>query len=198
MHSLMRTRLPPRPVRWSFLAATMVLASLVSRATATELAAEPKAIEAVMLRSLARYVTWPPEVFADEKSPWRVCVLGRDPFGEILERSLSGRSEQGRGFTVHRAQSFADLSICHIAFLAISNPVRRREALAFAKDRAVLTVATEPDFLQEGGIIGFRETDRVEMSVNLDQARRASLKVQSKMLEVAVEVLDNGKIRRRR
>jgi len=70
--------------------------------------------------------------------------------------------------------------------------------LAFARDKAVLTVATEPDFLEEGGIVRFRETDRVEMGVNLDQARAVSLKIQSKMLEVAFEVLDNGKVRRRR
>jgi hypothetical protein len=82
--------------------------------------------------------------------------------------------------------------------LAISNPERRREALAFAKQKPILTVSAEPDFLQEGGIIRFRETDRVEMSVNLDQARAVSLKIQSKMLEVAFEVLDNGKVRTRR
>jgi hypothetical protein len=198
MLSLMRTCMQQRPVRRSCITAALVLASLVSRATATELAAEPAAIEAVMLRSLARYVTWPPGAFADAKAPWRICVLGRDPFGEILERSLQGRSEQGRTFTVHRAESFADLPTCQIAFLAISNSAKRRDALAFARDKAVLTVATEPDFLEEGGIVRFRETDRVEMGVNLDQARAVSLKIQSKMLEVAFEVLDNGKVRRRR
>jgi hypothetical protein len=176
----------------------MLALSLVPRATATELAAEPAAIEAVMLRSLARYVTWPPVAFVDAKAPWRICVLGKDPFGEILERSLRGRSEQGRNFTVHHPSSLADLPTCQIAFLAISNSDRRREALAIARNKPILTVSAEPDFLQEGGIIRFRETDRVEMGVNLDQARAVSLGIQSKMLEVAFEVLDNGKVRRRR
>lgn len=194
----MRTGTHHRPVACLFIVALLALAILVPRATATELTAEPAAIEAVMLRSLARYVTWPPEAFADEKAPWRICVLGKDPFGETLEISLRGRSEQGRNFTVHHPASLADLPTCQIAFLAIGNTDRRRDALAFAKSKPILTVSAEPDFLQEGGIIRFRETDRVEMGVNLDQARAVSLKIQSKMLEVAFEVLDNGKVRRRR
>lgn len=195
---MMPTGARHRAMACPFLAAVLALASLVPRATATELAAEPAAIEAVMLRSLTRYVTWPPNAFVDEKAPWRVCVLGEDPFGEILERSLKGRSEQRRSFTIHHPRGFADLPTCQIAFLAISDSGKRRDALAFAKNKPILTVSAEPDFLQEGGIIRFRETDRVEMGVNLDQARAVSLKIQSKMLEVAFEVLDNGKLRRRR
>jgi hypothetical protein len=198
MRSMMRMGAHHRPAAWPFLALVLAFASLIPRATATELAAEPAAIEAVMLRSLARYVTWPPEAFVDEKAPWRICVLGKDPFGEILERSLKGRSEQGRSFTLHHPASFAELPTCQIAFLALGNSDRRRDALAFAKGKPVLTVSAESDFLEEGGIIRFRETDRVEMGVNLDQARAASLKIQSKMLEVAFEVLDNGKVRKLR
>jgi len=52
--------------------------------------------------------------------------------------------------------------------------------------------------LREGGIIRFQVSDRVEMDVNLDQARSASLKIQTKMLEVAHEVLENGVVRSRR
>ena len=41
-------------------------------------------------------------------------------------------------------------------------------------------------------------SDRVEVSVNLDRARSLGLKIQTKLLEVARGVLDNGAIRRRR
>ena len=46
--------------------------------------------------------------------------------------------------------------------------------------------------MQEGGIIRFQVGDRVEMSINLDQARAVSLLIQTKMLEVSIEVLENG------
>jgi hypothetical protein len=55
----------------------------------------------------------------------------------------------------------------------------------------VLTVADSPEFLQEGGIIQFQVRERIEMSVNLDQARAVSLNIPAKMLEVTVEVVEN-------
>jgi hypothetical protein len=56
-------------------------------------------------------------------------------------------------------------------------------------------VGDAPDFLQEGGIIQFQIEDRVEMSINLDQARSASLAIQTKMLEVSRNVVENGVVK---
>jgi hypothetical protein len=66
------------------------------------------------------------------------------------------------------------------------------------KDKPVLTVAEASDFLKEGGIIRFQVGDRVSMSVNLDQARTVSLSIQTKMLEVSEQVLENGVVRKAR
>jgi hypothetical protein len=82
--------------------------------------------------------------------------------------------------------------------VAYQDAARRRAALNGLKNRPVLTVGRAPGFLREGGIIRFQVSDYVEMSVNLDQARSASLKIQTKMLEVTHEVVENGVVRRRR
>jgi hypothetical protein len=160
--------------------------------------ADASAIEAAMLRNFARYVTWPSTAFNSDTSPWRLCVLGPDPFGSLLERTVGGRIEQGRSFSVVRATDPATLTSCHIVFIAAAEAPKRRAALAAWKGLPILTVSDAPGFLQEGGAIRFDVRDRVELSVNLDQARALALKVQTKLLEVAREVLDNGAIRRRR
>jgi hypothetical protein len=72
---------------------------------------------------------------------------------------------------------------------------RRRAALAALKQKTVLTVGDEAEFLPEGGVIEFQVTDRVRMSINLDQARAVSLTIQTKMLEVSSEILENGERR---
>ena len=160
--------------------------------------AKPSEVEAAFLRNFARYVTWPAHVFAEDSSPWKICILGRDPFGEVLEKTFKGRTEQGRTFEIFRADTLAELPSCHIVFVAYKDDARRRAALTGLKNRPVLTVADASGFLQEGGIIRFQVSDRVGMDVNLDQARSASLKIQTKMLEVAHEVVENGVVRRRR
>lgn len=154
-------------------------------------------VEAAFLRNFARYLRWPDQAFPDGSAPWRVCVLGEDPFGPALERTLDGRTEQGRGFQIVRASAVAELPACQIAVIAYARSEQRRAALAQLRGRPVLTVGDAPGFLQEGGIIQFQVSDRVEFGVNLDQARAAALKVQAKVLEVAREVVENGVVRRR-
>jgi hypothetical protein len=116
----------------------------------------------------------------------------------VVEKTLRGRTEQDRDFEVDCAESLGKLPPCQILFIAIGDAERRRAVLAELKDKPVLTVGDAPEFLQEGGVIRFQLGDRVQMSINLDQARSASLTIQTKMLEVAREVWENGAMSRRR
>lgn len=156
----------------------------------------PHKVKAAFLRNFAHYVTWPINVFSGSGASWCVGILGRDPFGEILERTFEGRTEQGRAFAIFRANSPDELPPCQIVFIAYEDAAKRRAALDELKGKPVLTVGDAPEFLQEGGIIGFRVGERVEMNINLDQARSASLTIQTKMLEVSHEVVENGTLRR--
>ena len=159
-------------------------------------AASPNKVKAAFLRNFTHYVTWPPDVFADDHSPWRICVLGSDPFGDILDKTLTGRIEQGRAFQILRAENLSELPRCQIVYIAsYKDAAKRRAALAELKNLPVLTVSDAPDFLQEGGIIRFQIGDRVGMSINLDQARSASLAIQTKMLEVSQNVVENGVVK---
>jgi hypothetical protein len=160
--------------------------------------ANPPRIEAAFLRNFAHYITWPEQAFATDQSPWRVCVLGSDPFGDILDDTFRGRTEQGRQFEIVRADATGDLASCHIVFVAHRGSANRRAALAELRNRPVLTVGDAPEFLQEGGMIRFQVSDHVEFGVNLDRTRSAALKIQTRMLEVAQEVVENGVARRRR
>lgn len=155
-------------------------------------------VEAAFLRNFTHYVTWPDYVFEDDHSPWRICILGSDPFGEVLDKTLEGRTEQNRPFEIYRAGTPTELPQCHIAFVAYKIGANRRAALAALKNRSVLTVGDAAEFLQEGGIIRFDISDHVEISVNLDQARTDFLTIQTKLLEVSHEVVQNGIVRRRR
>jgi hypothetical protein len=157
---------------------------------------DPLKVEAAFLRNFAHYITWPEEVFAAPKAAWRICIVGRDPFGEVLEETFEGRTEQGRSFTILRTQNMAELKQCQIVYVAYKVSANRRAALSRLKGQPVLTVSNAPNFLQEGGIIRFDVTDYVELSVNLDQARAASLTIQTKVLEVSRAVIQNGEVYR--
>ncbi len=176
--------------------AVLLCLLLPTLALGQESAAErPSKVMAAFLRNFAHYVTWPDTAFSAARAPWHVCVLGRDPFGDVLDKTLQGRTEQGRPFEVLRAESLDELPACQIVYVSYEAQDRRRAALAALKRQPVLTVGDAPDFLMEGGIIQFNVGDRVSMSINLDQARSASLVIQTKMLEVSYRVLEDGILR---
>jgi hypothetical protein len=161
-------------------------------------AVNPYRVEAAFLRNFAHYVTWPPYAFGENNTTWHIGILGPDPFNDFLEHTFRGRTEQGRSFKIFRADTLDRLPPCQIVFIAIRNAAKRRAALDKLKNRPVLTVGEASDFLKEGGIIRFQVGERVKMSVNLDQAKSASLRIQTKMLEVSDRVLENGVLRKMR
>lgn len=188
-----------RAFRWVGLLALLLLVHLPGTSAGQELVTtNPRKIEAAFLRNFARYVTWPTSAFSDDHAPWCIGVLGGDPFGEVLEKTVAGRTEQGRGFRLFRADALSELPLCQIVVIEYDDAALRRAALARLRLQPVLTVGEAPEFLAEGGIVRFDVDGRVEISVNLDQARSVSLTIQTKMLEVSREVLVNGAVRRRR
>jgi hypothetical protein len=158
--------------------------------------AQRAAVQAAFLRNFARYVTWPDGAFANDAAPWTVCVLGAEHFDDALEKTFSGRTEQGRRFEVVHARTPEQLEGCQIVFLGTPNATRRRAVLTGLRRHPVLTVGEAPEFLDEGGIVRLQAGERIEMGINLDQARAASLTIPSKILEVAREVVENGAVRR--
>lgn len=162
---------------------------------AQELAVDnPYKVQAAFIRHFAHYVNWPDRTFAGDKESWRICIAGPDPFGQVLEQTLKGREEQGRSFRVIRSDDMEVLVQCHIVFIAYKDAARRRYVMEQLKHKPILSVGESPDFLREGGVIAFQTSDRVRIGVNLDQAKAASLVIQTRMLEVSSEVLENGSI----
>ncbi len=184
---------PSRPVSLlTGLIFVLCLLQMPDLAAGQRFVEDPYKVEAAFLRNFSRYVTWPASAFAGLGSPWRIGVLGRDPFGDILEKTLKGRMEQGRPFEIFRADTLEELPECNIVFVAYRDATSRRAALAELRGRPVLTVGDASEFLQEGGIIRLEVKDRVKMSINLDQARSASLTIQTEMLEVSEQVVEHG------
>ncbi|HYM35098.1 MAG TPA: YfiR family protein, partial [Steroidobacteraceae bacterium] len=59
-------------------------------AFATETVAPEYNVKAAYLPLFARYVAWPERTFSDAKSPVVIAVVGRDPFGDILDETVRG------------------------------------------------------------------------------------------------------------
>jgi hypothetical protein len=151
-----------------------------SRATTIE-------IEAAYLYNFARFVNWPPD---QPSGAFEICVLGKDPFGEVLDSTVAGETINSRKVMVDRITSTRDISACQIVFISGHEESRLKTILATV-NAGCLTVSDIPHFAERGGMIELVERDgRIRFEVNLDAAQRAHVALSSELLKVAVKVID--------
>src|SRR5688572_31172517 len=74
-------------------------------------------IKAAYLLNFTKFVEWPTNRFPTRTTPVRVGVLGKDPFGSDLERTMTGRVIDGRKFEILRLDEPEAAVNCHIVFI---------------------------------------------------------------------------------
>ncbi len=143
-------------------------------------------IKAAFLYNFAKFTEWPAGTFPDSAAPLDVCVFGEDPFGGALE-SIAGRTIRGRRIAVHRVTSSEAAAACHLLFISASEATRLAGILESLRGRPVLTIAEMPGFTRSGGIINLKTNpdDRIRFEINAGTAKRAGLRLSSKLLNLA-------------
>jgi len=143
-------------------------------------------VKAAMLLNFVRFTDWPTEAFASEQSPFVIGVVGKDPFGEVIDNTFSGKSVKGRSFVVKRLTADQNLKSCHVLFVPASEKRRQRELLDKLRGAPVLTVGETYDFRDHAGAVQFVLKDNsVGFNVNLNAAKAGKLHISSNVLRQA-------------
>jgi len=150
-------------------------------------------VKIAFLYNFAKFVEWPAESFADAGAPLIVGVLGSDAFCLELERGMEGRSVGTRPIVVRRLAGIDEARSVQILFIGAAADALVDRTLLALRAVPVLTVGDMPRFAARGGIINFTlEDNKVRFEINVDAARRAGLKISSKLLNVATVLHDTA------
>jgi len=146
-------------------------------------------VKAAYLLNFTRYVEWPQAVFHASASPFVIGVLGTDPFGVILDKTVAERKSRGRPIEVRRITSAAEAKDCQVLFISSHEQQRHTYLMENFKNQPILIVGETETFLDQGGYIALIiDQGTVKFEVNLAAAERAGLRVSSRMLSLAKEV----------
>ena len=149
-------------------------------------------VKAAFLYNFAKFVEWPSGSFKTPNDPIVVCVLGRSPFGELLDQAVQGKQIEGRKLVVREAPDLEECLACQLLFIAASERKRLPAIFGFLKAGSVLTVGETANFAAAGGIINFKLDDgKVSLEINVGAAQRARLRISSKLLSLAKIVKDD-------
>lgn len=183
-------------VGWLVLLAT----GLLARSAPTQPAFSEYEVKAAFLHKFALFVEWPREAFATPNTPFLIAVLGEDPFGPNLSRAVSNKTAQGRPVV---AQRFDDIESaikagCHMLFVASSEKTRLQDVLSAVDKLPILTVGDMPGCAEKGVMLNLLVQGRtLRFEVNRWAATQAGLKVSSQLLDLAVNVWNEPKTRRK-
>lgn len=149
-------------------------------------------VKAVFLFYFARFVDWPPQAFPEAQTPLIIGVLGEDPFGPYLDKTVRDETVNNRPFVVRRYRRVEEIETCHVLFISRSEAARLEQILARLKDRNILTVGDIDGFAGRGGMIRFvKKANKIRLRVNLEATKTAHLTISSKLLRPA-EIITPG------
>jgi hypothetical protein len=147
-------------------------------------------VKAAYLYNFGKFVRWQTDRIGSPQT-LTICVLGKDPFGAVLDATVEGESIDGKKITVKRLSTIQDLTSCSILFIATSEESRLGPVLSAAQHQGLLTVSDIPHFAEHGGIIGFvMLQDKIRFEVNRAAAEQSHLTLSSELLKVASRVIE--------
>jgi hypothetical protein len=186
-HSLAETTQPFMRLRaTSILGLSLIWLLSVGAGRAQESQPTEYQIKAAFLFNFAKFVEWPEEAFSEPNTPIVIGVLGKNPFGDDLERTVRGKTINGRSLTIKEFRSPTEARDCHILFISTSEKTRLPEVFESLQGASVLTVGETERFTEAGGMINFvLEGSKIRFQVNDAAAKSAGLKISSKLLSLA-------------
>jgi hypothetical protein len=142
-------------------------------------------VKAAFLYNFAKFVQWPPEAVSGSAA-MRLCILGRDPFGNLLESSLRGKTLSEKPIEIERLSDVRQLTGCHVVFISSSERSQAAAILETLSAHPVLTVSEIPEFAELGGMVNFYIEDRrIRFEINPKSAARAGLRISSQLLKLS-------------
>jgi hypothetical protein len=143
-------------------------------------------IKAAFLYNFAKFVRWPTQVFAGPTSPIVIGLLGKNVFGDDLERTIRDKVINGHPLQFKEFHSVIEATNCQILFISTSEKNYLPKILDGLHGMSVLTVSETDHFTEAGGMINFViEDNKIHFQINNAAAKKAGLTISSKLLSLA-------------
>jgi hypothetical protein len=165
--------------------AWLLLGAWLVRADETKTFSEYQ-VKAVFLFNFTKFAYWPPEAASQTNAPFVIGIVGKDPFGAILDQAVRTEQFHHRPIVIHRFEENETAANCQILFIARSEKDRLPSILEEVKGRPVLTVADTPLAAEQGVMINLALAQgSIKMEINQKAVVAAGLQVSGKVLSLA-------------
>ena len=143
-------------------------------------------VKAAFILNFLKFIEWP-----TESGPFKVTVLGKNPFGSSLDDVFKGKTVRGRKIQV-KYGTWGQQIDADLVFVPASERERFGELSSLA-NKPIVVVGESPGFAKKHGMINFiLVQDRVVFEINPKIAKSSKVKLSSKLLQLA-KIVDGGR-----
>jgi len=147
------------------------------------------AIKAAYVYNTIRFVDWPAMHFETEESV-NLCIYGKGPISSALVPIKSG-SAKNKTISIQTYSIGSSHNSCDVIYYSGLEITTIKDDLKIAQQNHALTISDIPGFARSGGMIELKlHSNRVRLVVNLAATSKAGLAISSKLLEIALEVIE--------
>jgi len=181
--SVCRIIRPARGWLWQLATVVLILLSFATDLPAQSAAPTEHEIKAGCLVNFAKLIVWPERAFADSTVPFSIGILGKDPFGDALERVFKDQMVHGREIAIRRSSGHLS---CQLLFVSSTESENVSRVLQGIRGLPIVTVSEIEGFAELGGVIEFyiRE-NTVQFVINVGAADRVGVKIDSGLVSLA-------------
>lgn len=142
-------------------------------------------VKAAYIYNFTKFIAFPEGRFEDDASDFNLCIKNAPEFVSLFE-SIEGTKIKGRNFRVSVVNNSSDLDVCHFLYMESSDASSMSTIVKKSLEGRFVTISSEPEFVHNGGMIGFvLVDDRVKVEINLESTRQAGVTISARLLEVS-------------
>ncbi|VAW89265.1 hypothetical protein MNBD_GAMMA17-1222 [hydrothermal vent metagenome] len=192
---------PPTPspnARWPYLKLTLLIITLLfsSPALTTGFDTREYTLKAVFLERFTRFIDWPNDKSAGEKTtPFVIGIMGNPDFSALLREIYQNQKIQGKNVIVKDLDNVEMLQNTHLLFIANVSDSALKNVLKQTQNTSILTISDTEGFAERGIMINFfmSRKQKIRFEINEQAIKQSDLYISYKLLSVAKIVGANSK-----
>ena len=164
----------------------LLLSGISSTSLALDASSEDE-ITSAFLFNFARYTQWPPTKNVAQDAPVWFCFYHAEQTARVFTAVLTDTTLDGRHIRVKSVETPANLSGCDLVYTQDPSP-----GWLATPVYACLTIGRGDKFIANGGVISLvHQRGHLRFKINRGAAAKSGLTLSSKLLSLAVEVIDD-------
>ncbi|MEM8711576.1 MAG: YfiR family protein, partial [Planctomycetota bacterium] len=144
-------------------------------------------VKAALLYNFLKYARFPDGTFPKKSAPVTILVVGKNPFGPILEKVLGKKKAGGRPFKFESTESIPKGEIkAQLVFASGLDEGAQQQLVKKLAKKPVLLVGEMDGFAERGGFINlYLEKGKVRFAINTNCQKSTGIQLKAELLKLA-------------